>query len=140
MKKKHLKVIQRIQNSIPQDLKDHLMKTEPYAPTTLLLIDKILADGKGSPELREKLQAVKDSGELNRTVEVVNRKVEKEIDSFIESELKKAIKRGELPEKMEKLKSKSRKNGYNDKKGIEGSGGKAERPEQDNGGVPSVVG
>ena len=139
MKKKHLKVIQRIQNSIPQELKDHLMKQEPYAPTTLLLIDKILADGKGTPELREKLQAIKDSGELNRTVEVVDTAVEKQLDEYIETELKKAIKRGELPKKMEKLKSKA-KHGHHNKKGIEGASDKSERNGQDNGGVPSLVG
>jgi NH3-dependent NAD+ synthetase len=140
MKKKHLQVIERIQNSIPKELKDSLMKEERYAPVTLEIIDKALADKRGTPEFLEKLQALKDSGELDRTMQVVDVEVEKKIDAYMESELKKAIKRGELPKKMEKLKTKSKQHVRRSQKDTISNSGKPEHAVQDNGGLPETSG
>ena len=60
---------------------------------------------------KAKYQAILDSGELDRMVEVVNPETEKKISEFLDIEFEKSRKLGYLPpvQKMPSLKSKSKK-------------------------------
>lgn len=59
----------------------------------------------------KKYQAILDSGELDRMVEVVNPETEKKISEFLDIEFEKSRKLGYLPpvQRMPKLKTKSKK-------------------------------
>lgn len=60
---------------------------------------------------KAKYQAILDSGELDRMIEVVNPETEKKISEFLDIEFEKSRKLGYLPpvQKMPSLKSKSKK-------------------------------
>lgn len=116
MKKKHLKEIERIQKSIPKELLDKLIIKRPFSPIAKEIIMRALANPKEvegivSAEELEKYQAMLDSGELDRTEEVSDPEIEKQIDEYYNKEFEKARKLGRLPppQKFPKLKSKLKK-------------------------------
>lgn len=105
----HEKVLQRIQASIPKEWLDNVTHKEMVAPKYAKLIRDI-ANGtvnkdvkKGvtfSPEQIEQAKAIIDSGkidELEKLVDVDSPEITRQIDQYVESEIKKAIARGELP-------------------------------------------
>ena len=75
------------------------MKDELTTPTIREVAERAVADrtGKISPEDKEKLQNLLDSGHLDKTTSVINESIEKQIDKYITKEVKKAIKDGRLP-------------------------------------------
>lgn len=92
-----LKVIARIQNSIPKMWLDNVTHKEKHGAVMLEIIEKALVDPEVTEEIKEKCRLLKSSGYLDKEVDVENPKFTKLIDDYVEREIKKAIKRGELP-------------------------------------------
>ena len=116
MKKKHILVIQNIMQTIPEDLKGKLMKEQWLTPSWRKDVLDFLA-GKGKNKLliekftgkEKELQHLYDTGVFSKKEMVVDKKIERLIDEFLNQEIKKAIKLGLLPKKAEALKTKSKK-------------------------------
>jgi len=101
MKKKHLKILQQINASIPKELTDNLMmKVDQYAETKRL-IELALIDKELDPEKRESLENLKLSGHLDsRIVDEINPEIQQKIYQFIMDEVTKKVKNGELPKSI----------------------------------------
>lgn len=99
MNKKHLRVIKMIQEGIPKELLMRLTKKEIQAPTIKKVFELALTkpDNEVSPRQKRNIQAMLDSGRLDREVEVLDHEVEKQIDAYIAEEIDKAVKLGRLP-------------------------------------------
>lgn len=110
MKKKHIRVLKQIQDGIPDELLRNLTKTELQAPTIKKVFEKALEDPNTTPRQRRNIQAMLDSGKLDRTVEVLDHEVEKQIDAYYAEEIAKAVKLGRLPKEapMDHLKNKGK--------------------------------
>lgn len=139
MKKKHLKEIERINKLIPKELLDQVTMKVPASPISKIIIQNALRDAQsyeveveksiwnpfnwfakkeykmiwkvdGIEIDKAKYQAILDSGELDRTIEVVNPETEKKISEFLDIEFEKSRKLGYLPpvQKMPTLKRKSK--------------------------------
>lgn len=94
-----LKVIARIQNSIPKMWLDNITHKEKPGGVALEIIEKALVDPEVSEEVKQKCRLMKDSGYLDKEIDVENPQYTKLIDEYVEREIKKAVKRGELPKK-----------------------------------------
>lgn len=116
MKKKHTLVLQNIMNSIPEEYKKKLMKEQWLTPLWKKDVEDFLA-GKGKNRLliekftgkEKELQHLYDIGTFSKTEMVVNKRIEKLIDEYLDKEIKKAIKLGLLPKKEKELKTKTKK-------------------------------
>lgn len=110
MKKKHIRVLKQINEGIPQELLRNLTKTELQSPTTKKLFELALTkpDDEVTPRQKRNIQAMLDSGKLDREVEVLDHEVEKLIDAYLGEEIAKAVKLGRLPAEapMDHLKNK----------------------------------
>ncbi len=100
-----------IQEGIPKELLMNLTKKEIQAPTIKKVFELALTkpDDEVSPRQKRNIQAMLDSGRLEREVEVLDYEVEKEIDAYIAKEIDKAVKLGRLPKvapQLETLKKK----------------------------------
>jgi len=111
MKKKHLRVIEMIQEGIPKELLMNLTKKEIQAPTIKKVFELALTkpDDEVSPRQKRNIQAMLDSGRLDREVEVLDYEVEKEIEAYIATEIDKAVKLGRLPAQAPQLKTLKKK-------------------------------
>lgn len=95
-------VLTRIQNSIPEELLKKVTYKERPADVIYEIIDKAMEDPEVSQEVKDKFYLIKLSGILEREIEVEDKDVTSEIDKFVDSEIEKAIKRGELPKPKKK--------------------------------------
>lgn len=103
MRKKHLRILKQIQDGIPEELLRTLTKTELQAPTIKKVFEMALIDPKTTDRQRRNIQAMLDSGKLDREVEVLDHEVEKQIDGYFAEEIAKAVKLGRLPKEAPKL-------------------------------------
>ena len=117
MKKKHKRILDQISASIPKELTDNLIIQEAQCPYSLQIMERALEDPEVSKEDKERFMSIIDSGMLQKVVDVVDPKVEKKIDEYMEKEIEKAIKLGRLPKedkayikKVKKLNKKYEKN------------------------------
>lgn len=96
-----------IQEGIPKELLMKLTKKETQAPTIKKVFELALTkpDEEVSPRQKRNIQAMLDSGRLDREVEVLDHEVEKLIDEYIAKEIDKAVKLGRLPKQAPKLKT-----------------------------------
>lgn len=102
------KELQRIQMSIPQEWTAKLVIKENPTKEMLEGLKKAVLDPEVSKELKYKAQLMLDAELFSKEVDVVDKKVEKQINDFIDEEIKKSIKRGTLPKgkKFRNLKKK----------------------------------
>lgn len=100
-----------IQEGIPKELLMSLTKKEIQAPTIKKVFELALTkpDNEVSPRQKRNIQAMLDSGRLDREVEVLDYAVEKEIDAYITAEIDKAVKLGRLPAEAPQLKTLKKK-------------------------------
>lgn len=107
MKKKHLRVIREIQDRIPKDLLQRLMKEELAFPAARKTMEEALRrpDSEVSPKRKRRIQAMFDAGILDKKVQVVDHEVENEIDAFITKEIELAVRLGRLPKEAPQLES-----------------------------------
>lgn len=111
MRKKHLRVIQMIQEGIPRELLMNLTKMEQQGATIRKVYEIALTkpDDEITPRQKRNIQAMLDSGRLDKEVEVLDEAVEKQIDEYMREEIDKAVKLGRLPKQAPVLKSLSKK-------------------------------
>jgi hypothetical protein len=102
-----LKVLARIQNSIPKEWIDNASTIKPMSPTLVEMIERALVDPEVSEETKAKCLTIKNSGYLEKTISVDNPKFTKLIDDYVMREIKKSVKRGELPKKLIKKNDKN---------------------------------
>jgi hypothetical protein len=98
----------RIQNSIPPEWTAKLVIKENPTKEMLEGLKKAVLDPEVSKELKYKAQLMIDAELFSKEVDVVDKKVEKQINDFIDEEIKKSVKRGTLPKgkKFRNLKKK----------------------------------
>ena len=108
IKKEYTEVLKRIQASIPEELLKNVTKKEMVAPLNAKMM-RALANGEDFPDIdmskitprhREQAKAIVDSGkiaDLEKLIDVENKEVTLKIDAYIDEEIEKAIRRGELP-------------------------------------------
>jgi len=89
MKKKHMRVLQGIQDNLPKDLLGKLMVQKPIAPALIEIIERGLVDPEVTQEVKDKLQLMKDTGAVHKTKEVVDPEVEQKIIDYYETEIEK---------------------------------------------------
>lgn len=96
-----------IQDGIPRELLMNLTKKEIQAPTIKKVFEIALTkpDDEVTPRQKRNIQAMLDSGRLDREVEVLDHEVEKQIDAYISTEIEKAVKLGRLPKEAPMLNS-----------------------------------
>jgi hypothetical protein len=102
MNSKYIKVFEEINASIPQHLKERLMKKEPLTPVMKEIMLKGIQDESIDPKKRERWQHIIDAGYMDKEEEVVDEEVEKEIEEFISKEVERAKKLGKLPKRINK--------------------------------------
>jgi hypothetical protein len=91
------KVLKRIQDSIPKEWLNKLVKKVPQAPTIKMAYERALKDPDVSDEIKRKAQMILDGGYLDKEIEVIDKKWETHINKFIDAEIEASVKRGELP-------------------------------------------
>jgi hypothetical protein len=91
------KVLKRIQDSIPKEWLNKLVKKVPQAPTIKKAYERAITDPNVSDEIKRKAQMILDSGYLDKEIEVVDKKWETHINKFIDTEIAASVRRGELP-------------------------------------------
>jgi hypothetical protein len=98
----------RIQNSIPQELTDALIIKANPSKEMLDVLIKITKDEQATPQQKYKAQLMIDAELFSQEVDTVDKKIEKKINDYIESEIEKSVKRGTLPKgkKFRNLKKK----------------------------------
>jgi len=125
MKKKHLKVLEDIQDRANAKFGDKLWKTKPKADVMLEVIDKALNEERDqlTPEQIDKLETIKDSHMLEGMEKVIDEKVAKKMDKYISDEVEKAIKFDMLPPRDQDpiIKKLKQKNARRTKKSEKGS-------------------
>lgn len=122
MKKKHLLVLQNISRNIPKELTDNLLITQKIAPSIEKVVKKFI-EGKKIPKFfaerfagrTEEIKHLYEAGVFSKTEQVADPEIEKKIDAYYKREIKKAIKMGLLPEKVETLTKKTKKYARNSK-------------------------
>lgn len=97
IKAEYMKVLKRIQDSVPEELLNQVTKKEVIAEPIKEIISKAMVDPEVSQEIKDKFQMISDTGYLDREKDVENVEVTRKIDEYIDNEIKKAIARGELP-------------------------------------------
>lgn len=101
MNKKVVKEIQRMSAEIPPEITQNLMKEVPVYSALIGTVELGLQDPNTKPELRRKLELIKDSGMLNETEMVVDEDAEKKLDDWWAKALEKAQKEGRIPKPKE---------------------------------------
>ena len=111
MKKRHLRVIEQINSTIPRSLLDNLMKTELAFPTMRALAEAAIKAPETPEDERRKYQMILDSGYFDKTVQLVDVSIEKQISEYMDAQIAKAVEEGLLPKniRVPTLKNKSKK-------------------------------
>jgi len=93
--KENQKVLKEITDNVPERLKNALMKKSMNTEQEETVRALIKNPGTSS-EIRDKLKKELEAGEFRFEEEIVDEKIAKELDSYYEVEVKKAIKEGRL--------------------------------------------
>lgn len=91
------KELAEIQSRVPKAWRENVAYEVEATPTIKMVMDKALELESITPELKEKIQNLKDAGEFSKKRIVENSKVAKLINNFIAREINKKIKNGTLP-------------------------------------------
>lgn len=110
MKKKHLRVLDDITKSIPKELIEKLTKTVPMFETLKEIATRALTDDSVAESDKDRFRTMLASGYLDKTEEVIDEEIEKQINDYVEAEIEKAIKLKRLPKKPSKLNHKGKQN------------------------------
>jgi hypothetical protein len=97
-----LKVLKDIQDSVPKEWREKLITVEDKTPTMKFVVNEAIDKKLVKDELVEKLRVLRDNGEFDKKKEVVNPKLAKLIDQWVDRRIKKAIKNGQLPPRAKK--------------------------------------
>lgn len=95
------KELQRIQRSVPELLRKSVVRKTPATPTVAMVVEKALEDPDFPEEKKEELRKLKENGHFDTQNLITDPKVEKEIDAYVNREIKKAVKEGRLPNRKQ---------------------------------------
>lgn len=98
MKKKEIKELDRIGESIPKELLNRLIVQRYAAPAIRKVVKAALKDDGVSEEKKEQLRNLQSAGYFDKKEDVVNKSAQKEIDAYINEEIAKSVMAGRLPE------------------------------------------
>lgn len=93
------KTLREIYSRVPKEWRENVVTEKPSTPTMIKVIDEALADPNYDPEKKKQLQALKDSGQLDKKQYSEDQTLVKKIDNFVNREINKAVKDGRLPNK-----------------------------------------
>ena len=94
------KLLKEIQARVPKLWRDNVVTEQKKTPTMEMVVKKAMKDKKIPKEKRDKLKVLYDNGDFSKTILVENKKYAKMIDQFVMREIKKEIKKGNLPKKL----------------------------------------
>lgn len=89
----------KIQKSVPENLRKSVIEERLKAPKVAFVIDKAIEDPNFPEEKKKELIRLKEQGHFHQTGFYENEKIAKQIDNYVNREIKKAIKDGRLPTK-----------------------------------------
>lgn len=95
------KVLKDIQSRIPPDLLKYVAHEKKATPTVELVVQKALEDPSISEEKKVQLRALVDAGEFSKMRVIENPKIAKMINEFVQREIRKEVKKGNLPTKAQ---------------------------------------
>ena len=103
--------LSRIQSSIPKELTDKLVYRGNPSQEMLDVLYKIVADPEASTQQKYKAQLMIDAETFLKEEDMVDKKIEAQINQYIDEEIAKSVKRGTLPKgkKFRNLKDKIKK-------------------------------
>ena len=93
--------LKRINQSIPQTLKDFVVTETEKTPAIKLVFEKALEDPSISKEKKEKIKNILDSGKFDQKKLTENDRIAKMIDEYVQREIRKSVKAGRLPTKKQ---------------------------------------
>lgn len=98
--------LRKIQQSVPKVLRQFAVHEVKAYPAVQLVIEKALESPDISEEKKRQLRLIQDTGMFDKMRSVENRNITQQIDDYVTREIRKAVRKGELPTKavMRKLK------------------------------------
>jgi hypothetical protein len=93
------KVLAEIQSRIPKNLLANVVRETKAVPIIEKIVDLALADPDFPQVKKERLQVLKDSGQINKMKYKEDPRMARMIDNFLGREINKAVKAGRLPSK-----------------------------------------
>lgn len=93
------KVLSEIHQRVPVALRKAVAIEVDASPTVLMVMQQAVGMESIAPEKREQIQKLIDAGEFSKKKVVEDPKIAKMIDEFIAREIKKEVKKGNLPTK-----------------------------------------
>jgi len=91
------KELQRIQASVPEALRKSVVSEQDANPTVNFVVEKALEDPDFPQHKKDELLRLKEIGYFDQKEYKENEKVKKQIDAYVNREIKKAVKEGRLP-------------------------------------------
>jgi len=95
------KELKEIQDRIPKNLLKNVIVQTELTPIMKMVVDKAIEDQTFPEKKKKELIILRDSGEFNKVVTKENTKVIEMINNFVNREIKKKIKAGLLPAKID---------------------------------------
>jgi hypothetical protein len=102
IKDSDLRELRRIHDSIPEDLKKRLTYERLVTPGMAQGIELMLRDKNLTPELKQRLETVKESGYFSQKETVTNRTAEKKISHYLDEQIRRSIEAGRLTDNRKK--------------------------------------
>lgn len=96
------RVLREIQSRIPPNLLKNVVRDTKVTSSLEFVVKKALQDPDFPEEKKKIYQTMLDSGEFSKTKPKENKRYAKLIDKFLELEIKKEIKAGNLPAQYER--------------------------------------
>lgn len=97
MKQKTIDILNNITASVPEDLRNNLMKKTYTMPVMREIALQAMKDDEVDESLKSRLTNLLNAGYLDEETEEVDTDVARQIDEYIESEILKAIEEKKLP-------------------------------------------
>lgn len=91
------KVLKDINSRVPKLLRDNVVTEQKKFPDFCELLDKAISDPDFPEEKKAYLKIIRNSPQVDKTDTKENYEVVKKIDEFVNREIKKEIKKGNLP-------------------------------------------
>lgn len=95
------KVLKDIQESVPEALRKAVVIKTPASPTMRMVVNKALEDSEFPEEKKEKLRELDAIGYFDKERITEDQKVVKQINMYVNREIKRAVKEGRLPTKKQ---------------------------------------
>ena len=97
------KTLQDIQARVPKIFRERVVIEKKSTPTMEKVVKIAMEDMSISVEKRNALKILYDNGDFSKTIPFEDKKYVKLIDEFVTREIKKEIKKGNLPKRYEKI-------------------------------------